>query len=135
MRDGCYAGLLAVILLVACGCGVEPIPEPPPVYPPPLADGAMVPAVAAQVKRPAVDPSVPRGLVDVDPAVADPVPDVELPIVGPGRNIVVDQEGNVIGHGPMEAPPDSTDLRALEREESPQTTMEMEAGIFLPGGL
>lgn len=122
MRDGCYAGLLAVMLLVAGGCGIEPIPEPPPMVPTPLADRVTVPADAAKVERRAVRPADPA---DAGEAAADPVPDV-----GPGRNLVVDQEGNVIDHGPMGTPPDSTDLRALQKEESLQKTKEM-----VPGGL
>lgn len=139
MREKCCLGVLAVMVLVAGGCGRQPIPEPPPPV-----DGTMVPASAAQVERPAAGLSVPARPIDAGVAsAADPVPAAALPVAGPGGGIVVDKQNNVIDHGPMGIQPDSTDLRQLEREESLQTTKDLDAGIepengptdgFLPGG-
>lgn len=117
MREKCYFGVLAVMLLAAGGCRREPVPEMPP-----PADEVMVSAGAAQVAYPTAGPAVPAGPVDAGGVAADPVPDVVLPVSGPGGGVVVDVEGKVIDQL-IEKPREA----GIEPEPAPP-------GVFPPGG-
>lgn len=89
MRYRFFPGMVAVMLVVAGGCGRDPIPVPPP-----SPGGEIVPAGAAQAGRPAAVPAVP---VDAGVAAVEPVPDAAvaeegLPPVTSGDGVRIQDE-------------------------------------------